>query len=334
MTSDASHRWVPGQPATSAQVEIDDTVAMASADLIRGDIERSARIVRDTSSMAHELLTVPAIDVDPERTSQLHAYHGGLDAIAERMRDDVPEVTTLMHHRGPFTSDMLEIVPHLTLHQRWPRLHIFGATNYRWGWTAESSTPGAPTPDRNQTVLLQNASFSLSQGTVHVDHRVSNGHANTRSYVGFPFTPGVTVGKISVRPYFQYVDSGFVSVDWSTAWTDGYDKARTYQYGEIFVTSVNAAGGDSRYEGPARARASYHHATPGAFGNFHDADGLDVRDGLALEAWVVNSRTYIVWVGCHAWSWSRIIPAQASSQAFVTLDCAIPFVVVEEWPVP
>lgn len=334
MDSDRSPVRVPGQSVALAQADIDDSVAIASADLIREDIERSARIVGETATMAHELLPGPSIESDPEQASQIRSYHGGLDAITERMRAGIPDITTLRNHRLPFSSELLEIGPYHSHFQHWPKLHFFGVTDYRWGWISKSSTPGLPTPDLNQTVLQQNTSFSVSQGTVHVDHRISNGHANTRSYVGFPFTPGVTVGKISVRPYFHFTDSGFVSVDWSTGWTDGYDKVRAYQYGEIFVTSVDAAGGDSRYEGPARARASYHHATQGTFGNFHEENGLDVRDGLVLESWVVKTRRYIVWVGCHAWSWSKIIPARASSQAFVNLDCSIPFVVVEEWPVP
>lgn len=334
MIRDTPDSRVPDRSSPSPDVAIDDPVAMASANLIKDDIDRSARMVRNTATMAHELLPGPSIEIDPEHASQLHAYHGGLDAIAGRMREDPSDINQLMHHRGPFSSELLEIRPYHTYLQRWPKLHVFGATDYRWGWTSRSGTPGLPTPDLNQTVLQQNASFSVSQGTVHVDHRVSNGHANTRSYVGFPFTPGVTVGKISVRPYLQFVDSGFVSADWSTAWTDGYDKVRAYQYGEIFVTSVNASGRDARYEGPARARASYHHMTPSGLENFHDEDVLTVGDGLVLESWVVNTRTYIVWVGCHAWSWSKIIPARASSQAFVILDCKVPIVVVEEWPEP
>lgn len=313
-----------------------DQGASAGIELITADLDREARLSSDTRLLAAKIMERPTkVHDDPVAMARLERHHRGLDEFAARLAEDAPPGNQVMTHRSPYDRDQLAQLTDAIHHVRatQPRLHVFGATDYRWGWTWKASHQLQPTTDLLQNVLAQDASFSVEQGTAHIDHRVTDWSSELKSLVGFPFTPTVSVGYISIRPYVQYAANGVVDVDSSTAWPDGYhDRARSYVYGQIYLTSTDASGQDARYEGPVTTRASYHHESIGAFAPFNDSGALTVGDGLALEALVLDTRRYVVWVGAYAWAWSAIIPRMATSQASATVDCRMPFTVVEERP--
>ena len=315
------------------ELAVTDEEAAAAAGQIVSDLDSAAARRREVDELAARLLAPPMPPEDPEASRQLGDHHSALDELAATIT--AAGGSSVLTHRSPWSSELIHLKDRIDLSPLWrmPRLHVFGTSDYKWGWTWQISLRLQPTTDLLQDVLEQSETYNVATGHVHADHRLSDHESEVKSFVGFPFVPSVSVGYINVRPYFQYTVEGFVDVQYTGHWPDpSKDEARSYTYGQIYVTSTDANGGDARYEGPVWTRSSFQSAKPGDFHTFLTSGALTVSDGFVQDALVINSRKYVVWVGCYGWAWSKIVPRLATSQVQAVLDATIPFVVVEERP--
>lgn len=303
--------------------------AQAHVEALRAHLDRAARTTAD----------IDALSVEPDRAraaddrawKEVGTRHERYDQITRML--DARDMEPLRKHHSP----LLDVTEALRwqLHQLVsPRLRMFGTADYTFGWTWKTDSRYQPTTDLLQDVLEQEMTFSLSTGTVHLRHRLSNHRSEIKSLLGFPYKPNLSVGYADIRPYFRYSVSGYVNAMGTGHWPGGTaDRCRSYTYGQVYLTSTAADGSDARVEGPIRVRSSYHPAVQGSYEGFSTDGVLTVGDGLRLEALVIASRSYVVWVGAYAWAWSQIVPRLATSQVLAVDDASVPFVVIEERPI-
>ncbi len=309
----------------------DDHWAAVGAQLLMSEFDSGAERAHQLSAATARLLPEVVREEESGAAERVQEHHRALDELAAVSAGAGGRVMT---HRSPWSQELSAIKDRLDLtpYLHWPRLYLKGTSDYRWGWTWRTSLELQPTTDLLQNVLQQSASYDVATGKVFVEHRLSDHESEVKAFVGFPFVPSVSVGYINVRPYYQFGVDGYVDVDGSGAWSSSADRARSYTYAQIYVTSTDASGGDARFEGPVWSRSSYDHAGPGVGSSFSHSGVLTVGDGLVIDALVISARRYVVWVGCYAWAWSKIIPRVATSQVQAKIDGSVPFVVVEERP--
>ncbi|GGM00831.1 hypothetical protein [Nakamurella endophytica] len=315
-------------PAPTAAAVADPEPHLA---VLRGELDRTARETAELETfVADDRDDLAAVD-DPRALAEVGARHERYDGMARLV--DARDLDRLRTHHSP----LLDVTDALRggLHRLdAPRLRVFGTSDYRYGWTWRSDHRFQDTTDLLQDTLEQDESYDLARGTVHLRHRLSNHRSEIKSFLGFPYRPNLAVGYADIRPYFRYSVGGWVDALDTLHWPGGTaDRCRSYTYGEIYLTSTAADGSDARTEGPVRVRSTYDAASQGSFHSIGTDGVLTVGDGLHLEAVVIDSRSYIVWVGAYAWAWSRIVPRLATSQVLAVDDASVPFVVVEERPI-
>lgn len=316
------------QTVTRTAEPVPDETPDAHVALLRREFDRTAREVGefDVLSATHR-----SVDSDVRAWEDVVARHRRYDAVAAAV--DARDAGRLLSHASP----LLDVTDALQRHLHElaaPRLRVFGTSDYRHGWTWKADAHFQDTTDLLQDVLEQQASFDLGTGRVHLRHRVSNHRSQVKSLIGFPYRPTLPVGYADIRPYFRYSVTGHVDAQDTAHWPGGSaDRCRSYTYGQLYLTSTAADGSDPRVEGLAQVRSTYHSASQGSYEGFSTDGVLTVTDGLHLEAIVLSSRSYYVWVGAYAWAWSQIVPRLATSQVLAVDEAATPFVVVEERPI-
>lgn len=296
--------------------------------VLREAFDRRASAVADLDALSTVDRVAKADGRSWERVIDRHQRY---DRLAEVV--DGRDVSHRRAHLSPLT-DVTEAVRWRLTELVAPRLRIFGTSDYTVGWTWASDQRFQATTDLLQDVLEQQATFDLPTGAVHLRHRLSNHRSELKSLIGFPYRPGLAVGYADIRPYFRYSVGGYVDALDTAHWPGGTaDRCRSYTFGQVYLTSTAADGTDARAEGPVQVRSSYHPAVQGSSEGFRTDGVLTVGDGLRLEALVISSRSYYVWVGAYAWAWSQIVPRLATSQVLAVEDASVPFVVVEERPI-
>jgi hypothetical protein len=206
-------------------------------------------------------------------------------------------------------------------------LHVFGpdvtgsrgADFYAFEWTAIDPFAGTGSF----------ASANRRTGLIGAGHYSTSGWLRSHAGVGVSIVPKTGIGILSIRPYVNWSGNDLLQHRVFDPQLNEHRWAVAIGKVGIIVQSTLVAGGDFRTDW-VQWEEVWHRAELNPQGA-SDYDGTVSAATLTVEVPATAARRYTVWVACSASVFAD--PGFAvATRGSVAINCAVPFLVVEERP--
>jgi hypothetical protein len=226
---------------------------------------------------------------------------------------DMAAVTELVKAEAPARNARVRAPFGLPTHAANPLMHVYGPGLLDWAWT----WPG----DGQARANKDDATFSAENYTT--------GPARfSVAKVGVLLTPRLPTCKLSIRPYVRW--SGTEILTHRVHQPDSSEQRKAWALGGvgISVDSFNVGGGGDFHEPELWINPWDHWEFNPSVTLDHDG-ATTVSDGLQMEVFAVNTRTYSIGIECRV-GVSADPGFEVSTYATSSISCQCVYFVVEE----
>jgi hypothetical protein len=207
-------------------------------------------------------------------------------------------------------------------------LHVFGADSSGQGGDAFYALEWM-----HRDPFAGTGSFALANrrtGALTASHYTTSGWLSAYAGVGVRLVPKVAAGVISVRPYVNWSGNDLLQHRVFDPQLNEQRWGVAQGSIGIIVQSSKLTNDDFRTDAQVWVRAWRREQLNPQGASDHDGT-ISSSSGLTLDVPVTSSRRYSIWVACRASAFAD--PGFAvATRSNVSMNCSVPFVVVEEIP--